>query len=102
MSTKNFHSVDDKHRVVSFPRRGSSRPESGPVKDLTEFESDRREDSNDYHHRMVVNALVFLFVAGLIALGLWLANTMADMRKGQDCVLSGRRGCTPIEFNGSR
>jgi len=46
---------------------------------------------------MVVNVLAFLFVAALIGAGLWLANTMAAMRKNQDCVLSGRRGCAPIE-----
>ena len=46
---------------------------------------------------MIVNVVAFVFVIGLIAAGLWLAETMAAMRKNQDCVLSGRRGCTPVE-----
>jgi hypothetical protein len=49
-----------------------------------------------------VNAAAFLFVIALIGAGLWLANTMTQMRKNQDCVLSGRRGCTPIEVTGDR
>ena len=36
---------------------------------------------------------------GAIGVALWLANTMADMRRNQDCVLSGRRGCTPVEYD---
>jgi hypothetical protein len=41
----------------------------------------------------------FAFVLVLIAIGLWLAETMAQMRRNQDCVLSGRRGCTPVEVH---
>ena len=51
---------------------------------------------------MIVNALAFIFVAVLIGAGLWLADTMASMRKNQDCVLSGRPGCTPVEFDRRR
>ena len=45
---------------------------------------------------MIVNAAAFLFLAALIVGGLWLVDTMAKMQKDQNCVLSGRRGCTPI------
>ena len=38
----------------------------------------------------------------LIGAGLWLADTMAQMRKDQDCILSGRHGCTPVEYNKNR
>ena len=38
-------------------------------------------------------------VLAVIGAGLWLAETMAQMRKDQDCVLSGQRGCTPVEYN---
>jgi hypothetical protein len=44
-----------------------------------------------------MNVIAFIFVTALIAAGVWLANTMAQMRKNQDCVLSGRRGCTPVD-----
>jgi hypothetical protein len=46
---------------------------------------------------MWVNAAVFVIVAGLIGAALWLADTMADMRRNQDCVLSGRPGCTHVD-----
>jgi len=29
--------------------------------------------------------------------GVWMADKIAEMRKNQDCVLSGRRNCTPID-----
>jgi hypothetical protein len=46
---------------------------------------------------MRVNAAAFLFVVALIGGAVWIADTLATMRKNQDCVLSGRRGCSPIE-----
>ena len=95
-------SSDNERRVVSF-RRGEARtrpPPVGPVEDLTKYERD--EGSDDYRHRMIVNVTVFVFVIGLIGAGIWLADTMAAMRKNQDCVLSGRRGCTPVEVNKDR
>lgn len=51
---------------------------------------------------MAVNAAAFLFVLGLIAAGIWLAEAMAQMRRNQDCVLSGRPGCTPVEYEPGR
>ena len=90
-------SAEDGSRVVSFRRNNARRrpPPSSPVDDLAKYERD--ESSDDYRHRMIVNVAVFVFVVGLIGAGIWLADTMAAMRKNQDCVLSGRRGCTPVE-----
>jgi hypothetical protein len=51
---------------------------------------------------MVVNLVAFVFVVALIGAGLWLADTMARMRHDQDCVLSGRRGCSPVEVSKDR
>ena len=93
---------DDRSRVIGFRRRqpivGSRSPPA--VEDLTKYE--RGESPDDYRHRMIVNVIAFVFVIGLIAVGLWLADTMAAMRKNQDCVLSGRRGCTPVEMTKDR
>jgi hypothetical protein len=47
---------------------------------------------------MVMNGVALVIVTALIGAGLWLATTMADMRKNQDCVLSGRAGCTPVDI----
>ena len=95
---------DTEHRVLRF-RGGPATPrapraEPPPVADLAKYQ--RGEDADDYRHRMIVNALVFVFVLALIGAGLWLADTMASMRKNQDCVLSGRPGCTPVEFDRRR
>jgi hypothetical protein len=43
-----------------------------------------------------------VFVLALMGAGLWLADTMARMRKNQDCVLSGRSGCTHVDYNQNR
>jgi len=91
-------------RVVNFRRgRVSARPPApspAPVEDLAKYE--RGEGADDYRHRMMVNIAAFLFVIGLIGAGIWLADTMARMRKDQDCVLSGRRGCAPVEVSKDR
>ena len=46
---------------------------------------------------MMTNVAGIAIAVLLIAAGIWIADTMASMRKNQDCVLSGRRGCTPVE-----
>ena len=85
--------------MVRFRPRGSNLvrplPNQSPVKDLTEFERDSGPD--DYRHRMIMNFAGLAVVIVLIAGGMWIANTMAVMRKNQDCVLTGRRGCTPVQ-----
>jgi hypothetical protein len=95
---------DDEDRVVSFRRgpAGKRTPAAGPppVEDLAKYERD--EGPDDYRHRMIVNVAAFVFVIALIGAGLWLADTMAKMRRNQDCVLSGRRGCTPVEVTKDR
>jgi hypothetical protein len=95
---------DEGSRVIGFRRRqpivNSRAPSPPATDDLAKYE--RGENPDDYRHRMVVNVVAFAFVIALIAAGLWLADTMAAMRKNQDCVLSGRRGCTPVEVTKDR
>jgi hypothetical protein len=45
---------------------------------------------------MRMNAAGVAIVAVLIIGGVWIANKMAEVRREQDCVLSGRRNCAPI------
>ena len=102
MVERNPFPSENDSRVVKF-RSGSAstRPlPKPPVEDLAKYE--RGEDSDDYRHRMIVNVAAFLAVTALIGVGIWLADTMAAMRKNQDCVLSGRRGCTPVEVTKER
>ena len=97
-------SSQPERRVVKFRRDPASAraPTPGPlpVEDLAKFE--RGADADDYRHRMIVNAAAFLLVVALIGAGLWLADTMASMRRNQDCVLAGHRNCTPVEVTKER
>ena len=97
-------SLDSEHRVLRF-RHGPAaarRPVEAPppVDDLAKYA--RGGESDDYRHRMIVNVAAFLFVIALIGAGLWLADRMAELRRNQDCALSGRRNCMPIEVNKDR
>lgn len=76
--------------AAPLPSSGRTMPD-----DLRGFARDREPD--DFRHRMITNILAFIFIAALISAGLWLADSLARMRKNQDCVLSGKRGCTPVE-----
>ena len=47
--------------------------------------------------RTVENAVMAGFFVVLVAAGVWLLGTMADVRKAQDCAAQGRRNCATIE-----
>jgi len=91
----------DNGRVVNLrPRKGASNqprrnPEDPPLEDLGKYE--RSDEGDDYRHRMITNVIALVFIVMLVIAGLWIANKMAEMRKNQDCVLSGRRGCSPVD-----
>ena len=94
-------------RVLRFePRHGPRRPPprfpappSGrsPVEGLDKY-SRQSDDTEDYHHRMRTNAAAILVVVLLIWCGYWLFDTLAEMRKTQDCILSGRTNCARIDM----
>jgi len=50
--------------------------------------------------RTMINIGVAVFLAVLVGAGIWLANAIVDVRKTQDCVMSGRRNCAPITTPG--
>ena len=52
----------------------------------------------DEGHRSVENAVMLGFFVVLVAAGIWLLGTMADVRKTQDCAAQGRRNCATIEI----
>ena len=76
------------------PRTGSERSGEFPVADLTKYE--RGEGEDDYRHRMTMNVLALIVTTALVVVGVWLAVSIADMRKKQDCYLAGGRNCNQL------
>jgi hypothetical protein len=100
---------EEEHRVLEFrprpsaqaaARRGlGSQPaeknaRQAPI-ELSRSGRDR-DEPDDFRHRMLANVAAFAFTVALTAVGIWLAMSIADLRKTQDCVLMGRRDCARI------
>jgi hypothetical protein len=64
---------------------------------MTDGERTTPEPPEDQGNRTVENAVMFGFFVVLVAAGIWLLGTMADIRKVQDCAAQGRRNCATIE-----
>ena len=45
-----------------------------------------------------MNALALVTTSILVVVGIWLAVSIADMRKKQDCYLQGGRNCNQISI----
>lgn len=56
------------------------------------------EPPEDQGNRAIENAVMLGFFVVLVAAGVWLLGTMADVRKAQDCAAQGRRNCAAIEI----
>ena len=82
-------------RVAANVTKGTAQ-EDPPIGDLDRY-AQESDEPDDYRHRMMTNIAGIAVAVALIAAGIWIADTMASMRKNQDCVLSGRRGCTPVD-----
>ncbi|MCA6108206.1 hypothetical protein [Bradyrhizobium cenepequi] len=107
MKTQRPISSDGEHVVLKFRPRTSADPparreqpheagKSGQVaRDLSRYERPR-EEPDDFRQRMLANIAAFAFTVALTAIGIWLAVSIADLRKTQDCVLMGRRDCARI------
>jgi hypothetical protein len=101
---------EEEHRVLKFRPRTLAHPPGRRVdpgeqaqpedarqdaNDLSRYERDRNEP-DDFRHRMLANIAAFAFTVALTAIGIWLAVSIAELRKTQDCVLMGRRDCAQI------
>jgi len=95
---------DDKGRVIRFRPRGAPRwrwPAPPPIgggepPGVDHFAKYERQGEDDYRHRMKMNVLGLLITILLVISGIWIADTIAEMRKLQDCSLMGGRNCAPI------
>jgi hypothetical protein len=56
------------------------------------------EPPDDHGSRVTENAVMLGFFVVLVAAGVWLLATMAEVRKAQDCAAQGRRNCNTIEI----
>jgi hypothetical protein len=96
---------DDDTRVIPFRRPGSGsrwpfrtvRWAAPPLEDLGRYQGADHEDN--YRHRMIVNLAALALTIVLSIIGVWLVSQIADMRKNQDCVLSGHRNCAGIDVH---
>src|SRR5262249_21142660 len=70
-------------------------PHGPAAKDLSRYERPR-DEPDDFRHRMLANVAALPFTVALTAIGIWLAMSIADLRRTQDCVLMGRRDCARI------
>jgi hypothetical protein len=92
-------------RVLPFEPRRRARPPhpppstpmgGSPVADIDEY-IHRGDADEDYRRRMRANVAAIIVVGLLIWCGFWLFNTLAELRKVQDCVLTGRTNCARID-----
>ena len=106
MKTQRPIQMDDEHVVLKFRPRTSAQPpaplaESAgagvrhAANDLSRYERPR-DEPDDFRHRMLANIAALAFTVALTAVGIWLAVSIADLRKTQDCILMGRRDCARI------
>ena len=64
---------------------------------MTEQDEGKPGPPEDEGSRAIENVVMLGFFVVLVAAGIWLLGTMADVRKAQDCAGQGRRNCGAIE-----
>ncbi len=72
---------EEKGRILPFRRRGAlQRPvvPPSPVEDVGKYAVS--EEPDNYRQRMINNGLAFAFCILLVAIGVWLATSIAEMR----------------------
>jgi hypothetical protein len=67
---------------------------------MAEGDEGGQEPPEDEGNRAIENAVMLAFFAVVVAAGIWLLATMADVRKVQDCAGQGRRNCGTIDVPG--
>jgi hypothetical protein len=89
---------ESKGRVLPFQPRGSLFSKNAPPSPVADIDKYERtpDEPDDFRHRMKMNGLALGATVVLIAVGLWIATVMSQLRKDQDCVLTGRASCSPI------
>ena len=87
--------IADRLTSREFP----AEPQDDDFDHLAQYEQEQEGDETVNHpRRMLMNGIAVAVVTVLIGVGVWLADTIADMERDQDCVLQGRQNCAPIEL----
>lgn len=74
--------------VVAFKRR-TPKPERPPIMPEPDPEEDRR--------RVRSNLAALIFAGLLVVVGLYLVRVLAEKSRLEDCLMSGRTNCAPIQ-----
>ena len=94
--TSNAKTSNAKTSNLKTPNIKTPNTSASPAaNDLSRYERPR-DEGDDFRHRMLANVAALAFTVALTAIGIWLAVSIADLRKTQDCVLMGRRDCARI------
>jgi hypothetical protein len=79
-----------------------------PADDLARYEQAQDQDLQDqdlqdldevinYRQRTLMNVIAMVVITFLVGTGVWLADTIGDMERDQDCMMQGRVNCAPLE-----
>jgi hypothetical protein len=74
----------------------TARPVEDDLDDFARFEQEHDEPI-DYRHRMMMNLIALAILVSLVVVGVWIADTISDLEREQDCLMQGRSNCAPIE-----
>jgi hypothetical protein len=73
-------------------------PTEEDVDEFARFEQEQDEPI-DYRHRAIMNVIALAIVSLLVGLGVWIADTLNELQRDQDCLMQGRSNCAPIELS---
>jgi len=96
-------------KVLRFEPRGPANPlltssTPQPIDDeLDEFArfEQEKDEPIDYRHRMIMNLIALAILVSLVGAGVWIADTISELQREQDCLMQGRSNCAPIEVPAS-
>ena len=61
-----------------------------------DVDAQRREDEDEFRHRVKVNLVAAIVLLGLLTFGIWFVNAMVNAEKVQGCYASGPYSCSLI------
>ncbi len=100
------HDAGSFGQILKFePRRpgnpslavAASAPADNDLDDFARFEQ-VQDEPIDYRHRTIMNLIALAILILLVGFGVWIADTITDLQREQDCLMQGRSNCAPIEI----